>query len=515
MQLGPAKGAGVLQASHASLTRLVLDNVIVKGGAGKLQAISVLTSLQRLELGWSGYNHASSESSSPIPGSLLPSLAHLTHLSMHYGVSCSTLQHISTLQKLKQLKLGLLLPMHSAAAAKDLSGLQHMQQLTALTIFGALFQISRASTPWLGALPALLQLSLHGLAGIQPAVLGSCRKLQSLRLKGFLLPITAEELNPAVEDDSSPDESSSSGGSSSASVSLLIESSAFAGAASPADSSTKPCSPPASAAAPEAAPAALASGTSGVAALLAVLPCLRHLAHLALPGVLDQDVAPAVAYSALTASSSLRVLELSRSCIPQPAWQHIFPAQHTAQHTAQHIAQRQLRSLVQVSLNEVDGALAAAPAIAASCPRLQALTVIDSISSGGGSSGGSSGWSGSRCNGSSSGSSGASSSSPSGECADNGGVLQQLVSLQNLTGLTRLSVKGPAAELGRALGVLTQLQELSVLAVSGGLSMHEAAVLLLRPLTALRKLEVGSVPSHHLMFVNEVRRGWDGWREGG
>jgi hypothetical protein len=87
-----------------------------------------------------------------------------------------------------------------------------------------------------------------------------------------------------------------------------------------------------------------------------------------------------------------------------------------------------------------------------------------------------------------------------------------------LTGLTRLSVKGPAAELGRALGVLTQLQELSVLAVSGGLSMHEAAVLLLRPLTALQKLEVCSVPSHHLMFLNEVRRprGWvgggAGWR---
>jgi hypothetical protein len=269
--------------------------------------------------------------------------------------------------------------------------------------------------------------------------------------------------------------------------------------------------------------AALGScSSSGVAALLAVLPCLQHLAHLALPGVLDQDVAPAAAYSALTASSSLRVLELSRACIPPPAWQHIFPAQHTAHDTAQHTVRRQLSSLVQVSLNEVDGALAAAPAIAASCPRLQVLTVIDSISSGGsggGSSGGSSGWSGSRfrgCNGSSSGASSSngastSSSSPSGECADSGDVLQQLVSLRTLTGLTRLSVKGPAAELGRALGVLTQLQELSVLAVSGGLSMCEVAVLLLQPLAALRKLEVCSVPSHHLSFVNEVRRLGCGW----
>jgi hypothetical protein len=78
-----------------------------------------------------------------------------------------------------------------------------------------------------------------------------------------------------------------------------------------------------------------------------------------------------------------------------------------------------------------------------------------------------------------------------------------------------VDVEGGGGELGQALGVLTQLQELCVLAVSGGLSMHEAATLLLQPLAALRKLEVCSVPSHHLMFVNEVRRGWDGWWEGG
>lgn len=75
-----------------------------------------------------------------------------------------------------------------------------------------------------------------------------------------------------------------------------------------------------------AATQAQAQAAAGAAALLLELPKLEHLTDLSLVQVLWAHAAgmPASAYAALTASSSLRTLDLSFSLIPGDAWREIF-----------------------------------------------------------------------------------------------------------------------------------------------------------------------------------------------
>ena len=79
-------------------------------------------------------------------------------------------------------------------------------------------------------------------------------------------------------------------------------------------------------------------GAAGVAALLSYLPPLQQLTHLSLPASLKwsadvEEGPPAAAYSALTASSKLQLLNLAVCMLPVSAgvlppagvWQHILP----------------------------------------------------------------------------------------------------------------------------------------------------------------------------------------------
>jgi hypothetical protein len=66
-------------------------------------------------------------------------------------------------------------------------------------------------------------------------------------------------------------------------------------------------------------------GSAGVTELLSHLPQLQQLTHLSLDCSL-KAIAPAAAYSALTASSNLRHLDVSQCTLPAGVWQYVFPA---------------------------------------------------------------------------------------------------------------------------------------------------------------------------------------------
>jgi hypothetical protein len=107
--------------------------------------------------------------------------------------------------------------------------------------------------------------------------------------------------------------------------------------------------------------------------VLSHLQHLKHLTHLDL-GVSLKDVEgsdpPAVAYSALTASSKLRFINISMWVLPAGAWQHMFPAG------------RQLPHLTSLDISGVKepggGSAAAAPEgsrLVSCCPGLQSLNI--------------------------------------------------------------------------------------------------------------------------------------------
>jgi hypothetical protein len=118
----------------------------------------------------------------------------------------------------------------------------------------------------------------------------------------------------------------------------------------------------------------IAGGSAGVAQLLSNL----QLTHVEFDGSL-QTVAPATAYSALTASNQLQYLEV-RSCIlPVDVWRHVFPA---------HVG-RQLPQLQEIDFtclhhpDDLDAKVAAPEGglFAACCPKLQSLWLVDVVCS--------------------------------------------------------------------------------------------------------------------------------------
>lgn len=82
----------------------------------------------------------------------------------------------------------------------------------------------------------------------------------------------------------------------------------------------------------------MAGGAAGVAELLGLLPKMQQLTHLDLSHALTQIVGlesmPAAAFSALTASSNLRHLDLAEMWAPPDNvfWQHVFPANKRLMH---------------------------------------------------------------------------------------------------------------------------------------------------------------------------------------
>jgi len=180
---------------------------------------------------------------------------------------------------------------------------------------------------------------------------------------------------------------------------------------------------------------------AGTAALLETVASMPHLTELSLPGVLDSPApTAAAAYAALSSSSSMRKLDLSKADMPVAAWQHIFKAD------------RQLPFLTSLVLGghavaTNSGAPTSLAALPHWCPALRQLRI---------------------------------------SCGSS--IDQQLLPLQELPCLTSLCLQLGYNASGRAaaavLKELTQLQELRVFIQ--GTTLLE----LLQPLTALSRLQL-------------------------
>jgi hypothetical protein len=122
----------------------------------------------------------------------------------------------------------------------------------------------------------------------------------------------------------------------------------------------------------------ITGGAAGVAQLLSGLQHMQQLTHLVLTNAWDavmrgtplqqhEGHSPAAAFSALTASSKLQLLDISRCTLPVGAWQHMFPVG------------RQLPHLLSLDISWVEdqsGGDADAPEgsrLASCCPSLQSL----------------------------------------------------------------------------------------------------------------------------------------------
>jgi hypothetical protein len=118
----------------------------------------------------------------------------------------------------------------------------------------------------------------------------------------------------------------------------------------------------------------IAGGSAGVEQLLFNIQQLKQLTYLNLKWSLNHNyagpdaasIAPAEAYSALTASSNLQHLDVSVCTLPAGSWQHIFPAD------------RQLPHLTSLRINDVcepaaNAAVLKGDRVFSCCPGLRAL----------------------------------------------------------------------------------------------------------------------------------------------
>jgi hypothetical protein len=113
-------------------------------------------------------------------------------------------------------------------------------------------------------------------------------------------------------------------------------------------------------------------GAAGTAQLLCVLRELQQLTCLILFDDLHymEVSTPAAAYSALTASSKLQVLDVSYYGLPAGVWQHVFPASRQLQHM------RSL-SLTDWSFSTAPVAAPEGTRLVSCCPGLQSLAMWD------------------------------------------------------------------------------------------------------------------------------------------
>jgi hypothetical protein len=110
-------------------------------------------------------------------------------------------------------------------------------------------------------------------------------------------------------------------------------------------------------------------GAAGAAQLLSYLQPLQQLTHLDMGLSKWEGSPPAAAFSALTASSKLRHLDLHGCTLPAGVWQHVFPAGRQLPH---------LRSLKLNWVKAPDGSPSPAPEgrrLVSCCPGLQSLDV--------------------------------------------------------------------------------------------------------------------------------------------
>lgn len=113
-----------------------------------------------------------------------------------------------------------------------------------------------------------------------------------------------------------------------------------------------------------------AGGAAGVAQLLLRMQPLQQLTHLSMSGSLlavEGSKPPAEAYAALTASSKLQHLDISRCTLPTGVWQHMFPVGRQLPN---------LQSLIIDNAMQPSGQYAEVPEgsrLVSCCPGLQSL----------------------------------------------------------------------------------------------------------------------------------------------
>jgi hypothetical protein len=189
---------------------------------------------------------------------------------------------------------------------------------------------------------------------------------------------------------------------------------------------------------------AASQAAAGASALLLELPKLQKLTQLRLVQVMWAPAAgqPAAAYAALTASSSIRELDLSFSLVPSEAWQYIFNSDTQTL--------PDLRSLsihcCQAHITDPDVA-----SIARCCPGVQELGLKGTLK-------------------------------PN----------LDLMGLAGFTALTRLSVNHVSSD--QAIGVLAELRGLEDLQMSVQSSIRASGLLQLTSLRGLTRLRVESSP---------------------
>jgi len=173
LQLAPSRDQPGVLAHATGLQHLSLHAVDFLEGPEALTALSVLTSLQHLDL-MDIWNQT-------FPDVLLEDLVHLTHLKIGRGVAVQSLHGLGALTNLQRLILGCMWQPGGQTAA--LQELQELQQLTWLALPGLICQLDPSTTPGLAQLTALQHLEIQGAeAGLHPALLSHLTRLQHLDL---------------------------------------------------------------------------------------------------------------------------------------------------------------------------------------------------------------------------------------------------------------------------------------------------------------------------------------------
>lgn len=119
----------------------------------------------------------------------------------------------------------------------------------------------------------------------------------------------------------------------------------------------------------------IVTGSAGIEPLLCEMQRLQQLTYLGLRHSLgnQQAMAPASAYSALTASSKLQRLDISECILPPEVWEYVFPAGSRSPLLPH------LRSLTISSTHHPDGPAVTPEGshLVSCCPGLQSLDVQD------------------------------------------------------------------------------------------------------------------------------------------
>jgi len=178
------------------LTRLLLNSCCVEdiphatssASGNPLMQLSVLSSLQHMHL---TFMHAGcSGAFLELPSTLLSHLVQLTHLRLGDSqavLSDAALQHVSALSALQHLNLYLGTIRYGGGLqrlpAAALTGLQHLQHLTALRLSNMPWAINLHSIPAMTVLTAMRVLQLSGSSSVDAAVLTGSSQLQELALR--------------------------------------------------------------------------------------------------------------------------------------------------------------------------------------------------------------------------------------------------------------------------------------------------------------------------------------------